>query len=451
MAENHSCSSSSSSESACGCTCDGHVCTLHTNMLKNPFICSGDSGESDESLEKSNAVDLLLALRGKQSAASIGDEPGKDAVKDISQSLVEFRKSPLRRTQSTMTSKEVNTELVTTRRNVVQIAVWADPIDPDGKDRMLAALRRHRNVFVTGVCVCCFADAAATTVNLRRHNRAEKVNVPSYPNEKTMLRDSRVDAIVVATDTTERTRCIRRSIDAGKHVFVTGTPLASTIEQWQEFSTVLALATKRRLIVSAMQPHRLDAAFEILKKRIVHETRQFGQPVSIQHDFSYPKPPQNWKTERPLLIDEGARIVDTTHFLMGLPTSQLNFVTDNSHERFQAFVENRYANGKTFSTFVVGSRSLATPVAHETVTVRFSRGSVRLDLKTQSLWVFDHEHDSIVQMRAKSSSQDEIWQKAAQNFVDAVLNNGKSYITHDELLYSTRFSLIVELNKEKLV
>lgn len=414
-------------------------------------MCGGASGESDESSENINTVDLLLALRGKQSAASIGDKPTKDATKDISQGLADFRKSPLRRTQSTMTPKEVDTELATTRKNVVQIAVWADATGSNGKERILAALKRYRHVSVTGVCLCSADDAATTANKLWLSNRAGKANASPYANEKSMLRDSRVDAIVVATDTTYRARCVRKSIDAGKHVFVTGMPLACTVEQWEELSTALALATKRRLIVSAMQAHRLDAAFETLKTSIVHETRRLGQPVSIQHDFSYPRPPQNWKTERPLLIDQGARIIDTTHFLIGLPTSQLNFVTDNSHERFQAFVENRYANAKTVSTFVIGTRSLATNVAHETVTVRFGRGSVRLDVKNQSLCVFDHERDSIAQTPANSSSQEEIWQNAAQNFVDAVLGNTKSYITHDELLCSTRFSLIVELNKDKLV
>lgn len=387
-----------------------------------------------------------MSLRVKNNTLSSDEEKNKEDAGQTLKLMDACRKSPLRRTQSMLTRKEAETAPTTTKKDVVQIAIWGDADGVGGKGRMFASLNRMHNVSVLGFCK--HPSDVGSRQNLAQNTDA--VDISEYRNEQVMLQDSRIDAIVVATSTSERSRCIRKAVSAGKHVFVTDTPLACTVEQFKELCTALETATKKRLVVSAMQSHRLDASFKALKFHIVHETMHFGIPFSIQHDFSQTKPPENWKTERPLLIDEGARVIDTTHFLLGLPMAQLNFVTNNSRDRFQAFVESRYER-KEISTHIVGSRALRANVAHESITVRFSRGTITLDTGRQTLSVFNHETESTVITSARQSKKSDIWRQAALNFVEAVFGSETPYVTHNELLQSTRFALIVELNKDKLV
>ena len=78
---------------------------------------------------------------------------------------------------------------------------------------------------------------------------------------------------------------------------------------------------------------------------------------------------------------------------------------------------------------------------HETLTLRFARGSVRLDTDTGTLVVRNDEKAEERRVVLGGTNYNEKFLALTQNFIDAVRGEAQPYVTHTEMWRNTRFAL----------
>ena len=92
-----------------------------------------------------------------------------------------------------------------------------------------------------------------------------------------ILRDSRIDAVVVATPASSHYQLARQALEAGKHVFVEK-PLALDVKQGQELCELTELHDRRLMVGHVLQYH---SGFQKLKEIV-----QSGQLGRLQYIYS---------------------------------------------------------------------------------------------------------------------------------------------------------------------
>lgn len=165
----------------------------------------------------------------------------------------------------------------------------------------------------------------------RTKNVAEK----KYPNIKTfrsldeMLKDKKIDLVIVNTPNTTHFEFTKKIIEAGKHVVVEK-PFTVTAAQAEE---LIALAKSKNVKLSVYHNRRWDSDFKTVQKIINQGI--LGDIVEAEFHYDRFEPGLSYKThkENPTegvgsLYDLGSHLIDQTLQLFGMPKSV--FATLNS-------------------------------------------------------------------------------------------------------------------------
>ena len=148
----------------------------------------------------------------------------------------------------------------------------------------------------------------------------------AYPATRTyrgvdeLLRDPRIDLVVVATPNETHYALAKQTLEAGKHVVV-DKPFAETSAQAEE---LIALARKRGKVLAPFHNRRWDGDFLTVKK--VLADGQLGRLVTFESHFDRFKPiprDHSWKESghpaNGMLMDLGPHLVDQALALFGMP------------------------------------------------------------------------------------------------------------------------------------
>lgn len=148
----------------------------------------------------------------------------------------------------------------------------------------------------------------------------------AYPATRThrsvdeMLRDPKIDLVVVATPNETHYALAKQALEAGKHVVV-DKPFAETSTQAEE---LIALAKKQGKVLAPFHNRRWDGDFLTVKK--VLAGGQLGRLVTFESHFDRFKPiprDHSWKEAanpaNGMLMDLGPHLVDQALALFGTP------------------------------------------------------------------------------------------------------------------------------------
>lgn len=123
-------------------------------------------------------------------------------------------------------------------------------------------------------------ELAAVCVRTKeRVLKAQKdLNVASgYTDYHEMLADEELDAVVIASTSTEHCAQIEAAIEAGKHVFCEK-PLGTTVEECKRIEKVIESNPDQVFMLGFMR--RFDPAYSYAKKKI--EEGEIGKPIMIR-------------------------------------------------------------------------------------------------------------------------------------------------------------------------
>jgi len=155
----------------------------------------------------------------------------------------------------------------------------------------------------------------------------EKLGVKYYVDYGRLLRDSEVDAVIIATPTFLHRDMVIEAAEAGKHVFVEK-PLAVRVK---ESLDILSYVRKRGVKLQVGYMRRFDAAYR--RARQVIEEGGIGKPtmfVSIARD---PAPPPGWGSDPSksggIFLDMLSHDFDLARWLVGSEISEVYVVGGN--------------------------------------------------------------------------------------------------------------------------
>jgi predicted dehydrogenase len=142
----------------------------------------------------------------------------------------------------------------------------------------------------------------------------------TYRSVEDLLRDPKIDLVVVGTPNETHYALAKQALEAGKHVVV-DKPFAETSAQAEE---LIALAKKQGKVLAPFHNRRWDGDFLTVKKVLAEG--QLGRLVSFESHFDRFKPiprEHTWKESahpaNGMLMDLGPHLVDQALALFGLP------------------------------------------------------------------------------------------------------------------------------------
>ncbi len=163
-------------------------------------------------------------------------------------------------------------------------------------------------------------ELAAIVERSSNHAAERYPGIKTYRTLDTMLADSSLDLIVVATPNDSHFACARQAIEAGKHVVV-DKPMCVNSD---EIAQSMKLAAANGVMLAPFHSRRWDSDFLTLRK-LLHEG-SLGRLVYFESTMDRWRPAPTarmpWKNDPAqggLLLDLGTHLADQSLVLLGIP------------------------------------------------------------------------------------------------------------------------------------
>ena len=247
-----------------------------------------------------------------------------------------------------------------------------------------------------------------------------------------VLTQSQVNTVVIATRHDSHARLVCQALGAGKHVFVEK-PLALNLAGLAEVETAHAAAGKRLLMVGfnrrfAPQVQKLKSLLEGVR----------GPKSFVMTVNAGAIPAGHWTQDREVgggrIIGEACHFIDLLRFLAGTPIEQHTAMTLAAATGDTATINLRFADGSfgTIHYFANGSKSFP----KERLEVFAASRVLQLD-NFRRLTGFGWPGFSKMNLWRQNKGQRE----CAKAFVEAVRNGGSAPIAFDELMEVSRVTI----------
>ncbi|MCS7252597.1 MAG: Gfo/Idh/MocA family oxidoreductase [Armatimonadota bacterium] len=169
--------------------------------------------------------------------------------------------------------------------------------------------------------------AVASRDEKKRTQAKSEYGVVTYDNYDDLLRDARVDLVVIATPHDSHAELAIKSMEAGKHCIV-DKPMCITTK---EADLMLKVREKTGVLLSVFHNRRWDCDFLTLQ-HVIH-AGVLGKPFLIESSVvRYGKPASQWRCERnfmgSILHDWGVHLIDQGLQLMGCMPCSINCCTN---------------------------------------------------------------------------------------------------------------------------
>ncbi len=145
-------------------------------------------------------------------------------------------------------------------------------------------------------------------------NLAEQFNIPKVTSDyPTLLTDSQIDAVVVASSTDSHVEICQAAAEAGKHIFCEK-PIALDLEQIDE---ILAVVEKAGMKFQVGFNRRFDASFRWVREAVA--SGEIGEPHILHITSRDPAPPpiEYVKVSGGIFLDMTIHDFDMARYLIG--------------------------------------------------------------------------------------------------------------------------------------
>lgn len=264
-----------------------------------------------------------------------------------------------------------------------------------------------------------------------------------YTSESHLLEDIDVSAVFIGNSSKFHADSLNNVINAGKHVFIEK-PIAVNRDQIVIAAKAIKKAKEKGLVVLSCYPRRLE---EVLDKYWICNNINIvvlGEALQFSYDFSYPTP-KHWNNkvnDRSLMIDHINQDIDMMNMLCG--KSNLKYGVVLKDVPLEYFVNGIREDGIGFQFH--GSRFLSTRCYSETITIRYEKGEIRLDLERGIMEVRFDEANLVETFQARKMNYDYHFVKMITHFVDLLRNpiTAIPYVTLEEIIYNNNFAFLLK-------
>ncbi len=265
-----------------------------------------------------------------------------------------------------------------------------------------------------------------------------------FESIEALLAAEYIDAVVICSPDEFHLEQMEMALRAGKHVFcekpliVPGQPIERLIGAFE-------LAKEKNLVITSCHPRRYDRPFLWLLDKVSPKAdnpellHRFGQPISVDYDFSYHKPSSEWKHGRSLMLDHLNHEVDIVNCLFGIQSFSAMKLTD-SHDYYH--VIGQRDDGIIFR--FMGTRALEAHSYHEWCRVRFARGEVEMDMMRGVARVVDHESSTVEEIPELGIDYDSRLTKIMNDFTDCqIIWEQSGYLKPQEMLMNAEVGIVL--------
>jgi predicted dehydrogenase len=181
---------------------------------------------------------------------------------------------------------------------------------------------------------------------------SKKHGIKFYRDYHDLLKDTDVDAVIIATPSSLHGVQALDALRAKKHVLI-DKPIASSVEEGRK---IVTLAKRNNLTAAINFPLRVNPVTRALKNNL----KTIGKLKKIQIMVSHGQPRSEWQSDLKLsnggvILDLGSHYFDLISFLSGSVPEMINSAyTDKSDNEHSGFIELAYND---FSASVVLMRN----------------------------------------------------------------------------------------------
>jgi len=170
---------------------------------------------------------------------------------------------------------------------------------------------------------------AVSDLSKKALNEAKNIDIKkTFTSYEQLLKESNIDAVIIALPTHLHLRCAKQAAEAGKHIFLEK-PIARNLQEAKE---IVAFAQKNSVKLMMGYPLRFNKSFRELKTKmesgtlgdveIAHATFISSGPFFHRAESHTPLPVPEWWFNRELtgggaLIDLGSHIIDLFRWYFG--------------------------------------------------------------------------------------------------------------------------------------
>lgn len=151
--------------------------------------------------------------------------------------------------------------------------------------------RLHAEAIATGKVKNARLIGVSDIVEPLARNISKRLNVDYYTSFDSMLKDSRIDAVIIATPTYLHKEQIIQSLEAGKHVFVEK-PMTVSSEEAEE---VVKAVEKMKLKLQVGYMRRFDEQYRRAKSII--KEGGIGKTIAFVNIARDPEAPPGWASD----------------------------------------------------------------------------------------------------------------------------------------------------------
>lgn len=260
-------------------------------------------------------------------------------------------------------------------------------------------------------------------------------HVKVFATVEQMIASGLVDVAIITSPDKYHPKQLHALVKGGIHTLV-DKPLAVNRRGWRIAKRALALAAKKKVVVTSCHPRRFDPPYLWTKQNLSRLIGLYGQLTEMHLRFWYHIPGADWKHNRSLLLDHLPHEIDFAWFVFGTDT----FVTLTSH--FDGF--DRYAaTGRAGNTLLnfSGTRRLTREKAFpEVIQLVFDQGECTVNTETGVAVRYSYQTGETVTEHPGRTAHDQRNYGVMQDFL-AMLNGKPGQLTHAAILGNTKAAI----------
>ncbi len=246
--------------------------------------------------------------------------------------------------------------------------------------------KNHLRVLKELEALASFCDVDEEKVRLY----SRKYGVNGYTSMEEMLRDERLDAVVIATPTRTHFGLAKRALEKGLHTFVEK-PFTGSYELGKK---LVSLADERGVILGVGYIERFNPAVRRLKEIV--ESEVLGRPLLLQFRRENRLPVRI--KDVGIILDTSVHDIDTARWLLGEEPREVYARAGGINGKFEEFAA-IILNYEGIKTAFITSNWITPKKVRKLVAV-FTGGVVDLDFITQEV-VIEREGETVIPRMAK--------------------------------------------------
>ena len=272
--------------------------------------------------------------------------------------------------------------------------------------------------------------------NLAGFSRAKELygaQLKSFNTYEDLLNHS--DCVIICSPDRFHTDQLSQAAQRGVHALCEK-PLCSDENTFKQLEGIFA---QTNTVITSCHPRRYDPPYVWLKEHIEELIQAYGNPISIDLDFTYHHPSAEKRHLHgdSLLQDHANHEIDYVNYLFGATGLTATKMVDEFDRHELAGVR---ADKIVFR--FQGTRRLEAGTYAESIKMRFDRGELYINTYVPKLsYLYEHENQKRIPIQHDKTNYDTRFCAINRNFIDTIKTGKGNYLTPDEMLLNSRMSV----------